>query len=643
MYKTTSSKIVFGLLAGLFILFFLLSYYSEGTFDGGDGILHYHFARYAWAHPYLFLDNWAKPFFTLVASPFAQFGLMGMNIFNILCGLFSAHLCFRIAVFFNAQYPILVIFCLCFSAIYFPTLNSGLTEPFFGLVLIFSLFLYVKEYFILSFVVISFLPFIRSEGYLVLLLISIALVINRTSVEIIYLTVGSIIYSMIGGYHFHDYLWLIHKNPYTESNQDVYGHGSFWHFVSEYNHIWGGMLALLFVIGTIRILSMIKDNNSNSEGTVKVPSNELIANLIIYFGSFFLYFIAHSFFWSRGIVGSLGLIRVMAAVMPISAILCVFGIQDLLSFTFLNERSRNILITIILIVIIITPFMQNYFPYKQDGEQQLISKTAAWYNASPYKQKDIYFAHPYLAHKMNIDRFDTTRIRELGWLYQNATCKAVRDSSLIFWDGHFGPNESRIPLKKLMNDSNLCLLKSFVPNAEIKGLNDSPFAVYVFVKLHKPAATKVKLDSLVYDFESAASTIAASQPFEASEEGNTFLRLSPSDEYGPTVSLSPLLLKHAYEIRHLQVEVDVKNNSSLTAQPQLVLSVIRSDGTTAYWQKIDFPAVKNDRAWQRFSQGLDFSPAQFNTTDVVRIYFWNTRKNSLSIDNLRLNFFGNRP
>ncbi|MEI6489275.1 MAG: hypothetical protein WCP52_09945 [Bacteroidota bacterium] len=643
MYRTTSSKIVFGLLAGLFILFFLLSYYSEGTFDGGDGILHYHFARYAWAHPYLFLDNWAKPFFTLVASPFAQFGLMGMNVFNILCGLLSAYLCFRIAVFFNAQYPILVIICLSFSAIYFPTLNSGLTEPFFGLVLTFSLFLFVKEYFILSFVVISFLPFVRSEGYLVLMLIAFALIINRTPIEIIYLTVGTIIYSIIGGRHFHDYLWLIHKNPYNGSGQDVYGHGSIWHFVSEYNHIWGATLALLFVVGTVRILSMVKDNINNSEGTVKVPSNELIANLIIYFGSFFIYFIAHSFFWSGGIVGSLGLIRVMAAVMPISAILCVFGIQDLLAFAFLNERSRNIIITIILILIIITPFTQNYFPYKQDGEQQLVSQAAAWYNTSPYKQKDIYFAHPYLVHKINVDRFDTAHIHDLGCLFQTAPSKSIKDSAIIFWDGHFGPNESRMPLQKLMNDSNYCLLKSFVPNTEIKGLNDSPFAIYVFARLHTPATTKVKLDSMGYDFELPASSISGSQSFEAREEGNKFLRLLPSDEYGPTISLAPLVLKNAYDIRHLQVEVDVKNNSTLEVEPKLVVSVVRSDGTTAYWQKIDFPKVKKDVAWQRFSQGLDFSPAQFNATDVVLIYFWNTRKNSFSIDNFRLNFFGQRP
>ncbi len=50
--------------------------------DTGNSVVHYFFVRYAFENPVLFPDHWAKPFFTLPASPFAQFGFGGMKLFR---------------------------------------------------------------------------------------------------------------------------------------------------------------------------------------------------------------------------------------------------------------------------------------------------------------------------------------------------------------------------------------------------------------------------------------------------------------------------------------------------------------------------------------------------------------------------------
>ena len=136
-----SKKFVLALLAVLGIMFFYISYTSLGTFDAGDGIRHYLVSRYSWPHPSQLLYSWGKPFFTLISSPFSQFGLIGMNVFNILCGLSSAYFCYKIALKFNIKNAWLAALFLMFTPCYFPTMNSGLTEPFFSFIFIFSVYL----------------------------------------------------------------------------------------------------------------------------------------------------------------------------------------------------------------------------------------------------------------------------------------------------------------------------------------------------------------------------------------------------------------------------------------------------------------------------------------------------------------------
>lgn len=58
--KLNTTKSVLLLLVILFVLMFCISFFSEGTFDPGDGVRHYLISRYSWQHHYLFLDSWGK-------------------------------------------------------------------------------------------------------------------------------------------------------------------------------------------------------------------------------------------------------------------------------------------------------------------------------------------------------------------------------------------------------------------------------------------------------------------------------------------------------------------------------------------------------------------------------------------------------
>ena len=80
--QAKTEKILFYLVVLLTFLSTTIIYLiADSPYDTGDGIVHYQIARYSWEHPHLLLYLWGKPFFTLISSPFAQFGLKGMYVF----------------------------------------------------------------------------------------------------------------------------------------------------------------------------------------------------------------------------------------------------------------------------------------------------------------------------------------------------------------------------------------------------------------------------------------------------------------------------------------------------------------------------------------------------------------------------------
>ena len=122
-----------------FIFLISVALILDGTYDTGDGVVHYLMSRFCFKHPELLLDLWGKPIFTLVSAPFSQFGMKGITVFNITCGMLSAVCSFKIAKLMQLKYAWTVLFFCIFAPIYFGVLNSGLTEPLFSLLLVFSI------------------------------------------------------------------------------------------------------------------------------------------------------------------------------------------------------------------------------------------------------------------------------------------------------------------------------------------------------------------------------------------------------------------------------------------------------------------------------------------------------------------------
>jgi len=401
--------------------------YFDGTGDTGDSVSHYLFAKYAPKHPELYFDHWAKPVFVLLASPFAQFGFTGMKIFNSCVVLLTIFTTYHIAKTLKFRNAIIVSFILICTPLYFTLTFSGLTEPLFALVVSISILLLLKDKYIAASILISFLPFIRSEGLIFIGIFAIYFAFKCKWKMLPLLVVGHLIYSFLGYFFHHDLLWVIREIPYAHLDS-VYGNGTLFHFSEKLYYLLGLPIYFLFVIGLIAICwdAIKKKSNLNEQVLLAL--------------GFLTFFIAHSLFWFLGIFGSMGLLRVFICVMPIIALVALKG-YNFITETVLGQLKLPQLIfkALLIVCVIIFPFTSNKaaLNFNRDfsiSQEQLLVQQIADFSIKNYGTKHAYVcAHPYFSLALSIDPFDKTKM--VDWNESNLL--NLQSGSLLIWDSHF--------------------------------------------------------------------------------------------------------------------------------------------------------------------------------------------------------------
>ena len=200
------------LLVGVFL--FYLATISPGVEGGMDSYNHYLIAKNTWSHPYLFLDQWGKPIYNLMASPFVQFGMLGAVVFNIICLLLSAFFAYRISKKIAPKFAFIALLVTLFSPVFLDNIISSLTEPLSALLVTLSLFLLVNKRYTLAALLAGFLPFARSEGFIILGVILVFLLLKKEFRSISYILIGSIFFNTLGWIIEGEPFWIITKNPY---------------------------------------------------------------------------------------------------------------------------------------------------------------------------------------------------------------------------------------------------------------------------------------------------------------------------------------------------------------------------------------------------------------------------------------------
>ncbi|MFM7301337.1 MAG: hypothetical protein ACKO1R_09390, partial [Crocinitomicaceae bacterium] len=154
------------LFSGAIVLLYLLNFFIADGFNGGaDTISHYHISRFSWEYPTLLMDQWGKPMFNILMSPFAVLGFKIVVLVNILLIFLNSLLAYRIAEHLKIKNPIWVSWLYLLTPIVIGNSISSLTEPLCSLFLIGFIYLALKEKWMLASLSLSFMPFARSEGF----------------------------------------------------------------------------------------------------------------------------------------------------------------------------------------------------------------------------------------------------------------------------------------------------------------------------------------------------------------------------------------------------------------------------------------------------------------------------------------------
>jgi ABC-type cobalt transport system substrate-binding protein len=455
-------------LSAVFFVFFAI--YQGASWGGSDNYAHYHISRYSFKHPYLFFDLWGKPVFNILSSPFSQFGFLGIKIFNVLVALLSSCIVYDISRKLKWNLSYMAIPILLFTPIYFIIIPSGLTEPLFGLVLVLSVWFFFRNQFIAAAIIISFIPFARNEGFVFFPLFLTAFILKKEYRAIPFLGFGFLFFSLIGWPVYKNFFWIF-ANSKGVGDRGIYGTGSLFHFVNFIDDILGIPVLVLFLIGfAFSTYKVIKDFR-------KIREEHFFYLLVI--GGFFVYFTAHSvvrWLWEGR---SLGLIRVIAGVVPLSALVATKGLNEIFRFL---RKTKFISISFVVLsasIIVVYPFYVYPVPINIGIDETLIRTSCKWIKEMDLDEELIYYFDPLVPYYLGKDPFDYKQVRA-GINDRENPQNGIPQDAIVVWDAHFGPNEGQLPLIKLTQNDFFELLRKFEPQYPFKVLNGYDYEIYVF-------------------------------------------------------------------------------------------------------------------------------------------------------------------
>ncbi|MEL5992688.1 hypothetical protein [Hymenobacter segetis] len=436
------------LLAGLLGLSVVMAFLTKGTYDSGDSIKHYLFAHYAFQHPLNLLDSWAKPLFTLLASGPAQAGFIGMKLFQCVVVAASAWCAYVVARALRLPAPELAILFAYVTPDYFLIQFSGLTEPLFGLILIGSVALAMTKRPGWSAALISWLPFVRSEGFILIGIWVVFLAWRRQWRSLPLLVLGYAVYSVVGGIVFGEPGWVFGHNPY--GTVSVYGHGDWNHFLISLPGLLGWVLTVLAALGGVRMLRHCAQPERWQQPLFS-------AELLLVYGSITVFILAHTIFWAKGLFNSFGLTRVLTVTAPLFAVVALNGLAWLAELGRSEKAQRRIrLAGAVAAVAFLFTGARNAFRWQRDfgqsADQQVAEGAAAWLRQTNNTTRPLAYEFPYVSMATQNDFFNLEKhpSTNLNWAPH---LELLPVGTLLIWDDWFFPVEGRLPMAQLQADN----------------------------------------------------------------------------------------------------------------------------------------------------------------------------------------------
>lgn len=463
--KRFSSALYLG--SVLFSIVWLTYFLFKNTVpvDSGDGLMHYFIAQATWNDPIYFIDHWGKPLFSFFASPFAQFGLNGVVFFNILVFLLTCLVGQKMMNKLNTPVGLQLLFPLILLVAndYSMTILAGLTEPFFNLLIVTSgLLLLNKKWFWFA-IILSFLPFARSEGQLPLILGLVILIYTKQFKIIPFLGLGFLVYAIIGFGIKGDFWWYFTDSPYSMDN-GVYGKGTWDHYLTSYRNYIGNPGLYVLMLGVPLSIYFL----------IKRKWDFLQFDLAFFaYGVFLGIVVLHSYFWATGQNGSLGLTRIATQGMPL------FLLLNLSYIGRLNWTKNNYVLLIFCVAgIFLGRALVKTIKYPNYPNAIEVHLAKAKNFLLPFLKNDrkVYYSFPYFGYLLNENQFISSENSHSKHYYFLDLNKSYKKGDFILWDSHFGPKEAGAPIELIAKHKEFVLVKEFV-------FGNESIRIYQFVPL----------------------------------------------------------------------------------------------------------------------------------------------------------------
>jgi len=293
-------------------------------------------------------------------------------------------------------------------------------------------------------VLVSFLPFVRSEGLVLCGVFALYYGWTKQWKLLPWLAFGHVAYSLAGFPYHEEILWVFTKIPYA--GIAAYDQGGPMHYLTQLNYIIGPILYLLVALGLLRYGATWVFASSKAK-TATSPEQ-----LWLVYGMAVAFIAAHTVFWVMGIFGTMGLKRVLNAIVPLLALIALQG------WTWIRvaEERAKWLVALrypFLLGVLILPFTENPAAINWKRDMGKMPDLAAVDAMKPilaqYPARPCYHSYAYAVIALNEDMFDSTRCRTISD-YRQAT-----PGSMIIWEDWFAPLESNVTLAALQQDPHL--------------------------------------------------------------------------------------------------------------------------------------------------------------------------------------------
>ncbi len=433
------------IIAFTMVLLFI-AFYFDGTGEkGGDTIGHYLYSRYAFNHPILFFNHWAKPIFTIITSPFSQFGFNGIQVFNILVCAITIWFTYNLATHFKVKNPWLLPVFFYTTPYLIQAAVSGLTEPLFALLLVMAIYYTCTKRQNTGAIIISFLPFVRSEGLVMIGVFVLFFIISYRFKTLYLLATGHVVMSLVGYFYYHNLLWVFTEIPYAHLSS-LYGSGKWFHFFIQLYFFFGPLLYTLLIFGIIFfVYTTINKKNSRNLITPKA---------IFLYAGFAVFFIAHMSFWALGIFGSMGLSRVFVGILPLMLIVMLDGYNAIVYYI-KSIKIKNAIALVVVVFCLALNFTSNPAAVKpHDGillakDQLFLLQYVKPYVENKYPNKKIFCNECNIPYTLGIDWFND----DGGINLISSGLEKVDTNNIYIWDNLYCTSEIGLDKSYLLSNN----------------------------------------------------------------------------------------------------------------------------------------------------------------------------------------------